>query len=77
MWEQEKMTSEIFPHVVPTPEPPDSLFWCIYAGVAGMNDFSTITKKSNRELEEKQKIVEFIQKNTEKIKSSNHKTTSE
>jgi hypothetical protein len=82
MWEQEKMTSEILPSlsissevVVPAPEPPDSLFWCIYAGVAGMNDYFTITKKSNRELEEKQKIVEFIQKNTEKIKSSNHKTT--
>ena len=63
------------PSVVAPPSPPETLFWCIYSGVFGLNDYSTILKKSNREIEEKHKIIEFIQKNPGKIKKSNHKTT--
>ena len=53
----------------------ESLFWSVFFGVFGMKEYSAIHKKANREMEEKQKIIEFIQKNPEKIKKSNHKTT--
>lgn len=58
------------------PQKTNSLFWCAYISHHGMNDFQIIgTKYQNKELEEKQKMIEFIKKNPQKLKASNHKVT--
>jgi hypothetical protein len=54
----------------------DSLFWCIYIHIYGYNDYTQIGHKyGNSELNEKQKIIEFIKKNSKKIKDSNFKVS--
>lgn len=54
----------------------DSLFWSIFIAHHGMKEYEYIGKKyANRELEEKQKIMEYIKKNPSFIKQMNFKVT--
>lgn len=54
----------------------DSLFWSIFIAFHGMKEYEYIGKKyANRELEEKQKIMEHIKKNPSFIKQMNFKVT--
>lgn len=54
----------------------DSLFWCIYIIIHGYNDYNNIIRNYGvRQLEEKQKIFEFIKENKSKIKNTNYKIT--
>ena len=53
----------------------DTLFWSIFYSV-DPKEYETIYNRfSNRELEEKQKIMEFFKKNSKALKSSNYKVT--
>ena len=54
----------------------DSLFWCIYIIVHGYNDYNNIIRNYGvRQLEEKQKIFEYIKENKLNIKNTNYKIT--
>lgn len=54
----------------------DSLFWTIFIAFHGMKEFEYIGKKyANRELEEKQKIMEHFKKNPSSMKQMNFKVT--
>ena len=58
------------------PEKKDNLFWSIYISIYGYETYHLIERRyQNAELEEKQKIVEFIKKNPNEMKNSNHKIT--
>jgi hypothetical protein len=58
------------------PSQNDTLFWCIYIHVYGYQDYLQIGHKyGNRELNEKQKIIEFMKQNPKKIKDSNFKVS--
>jgi len=58
------------------PKQNDTLFWCIYIIAHGYNDYLQISRNYGvKELEEKQKIFEFIKTNTSKIKNTNYKIT--
>jgi len=47
----------------------DTLFWCMYISSHGLNRFQVIGNKyANAELEEKQKIIEFLKKSPEAVK---------
>ena len=54
----------------------DSLFWSIFIAFHGMKEYEYIGKKyANRELEEKQKIMEHFKKNPSSMKQMNFKVT--
>jgi hypothetical protein len=54
----------------------NKLFWCIYIIVYGYDNFLLINQKyGNKELEEKQMMIEFIKTNTPKWKESNYKVS--
>jgi hypothetical protein len=58
------------------PQRENALFWCAFISFHGMAEYEIIQKKySNQELAEKQKIIEFIKKNPQHLKLSNHKIT--
>jgi hypothetical protein len=58
------------------PQKENSLFWCIYSACYGLDEFHMIgSRYQNRELDEKQKIIQFIKQNPKKLKESNHKVT--
>ena len=59
-----------------TPNKMDSLFWCIYIAVYGYSEYNTIKNHySNKEMEERQKIIDYLKKNPALIKQSNIKIT--
>jgi hypothetical protein len=59
-----------------TPRQFDTLFWCLYIIHHGYNDYTQIAHNYGvRELEEKQKVFEFVKKNTSFIKNTNYKLT--
>lgn len=68
-------------HLCPSPWVPpkgsiDPFFWCIYVAAKGEDEFQKIgTRFQNAELEEKQKVLEFIKSNPSRMKDSNHKVT--
>lgn len=65
-----KMESIIFP------EKMDNLFWSIFISVYGYTEYETIGRcYSNREISEKQNIMEFIKKNPKSLKNMNKKIT--
>jgi hypothetical protein len=54
----------------------DTLFWSIYMAIHGFNEYSQIARNYGvAELNEKQKISEYISKNPELFKHTNHKLT--
>ena len=54
----------------------DTLFWCCYIIAYGYNDYLQIGRNYGvRELEEKQKILEFVKTNSSKVKNTNYKIT--
>jgi hypothetical protein len=58
------------------PQKQNSLFWCVYIAHYGENEFHQIGNRyQNRELDEKQNMIQFIKKNPQKLKESNHKVT--
>ena len=57
-----------------SPRMEDGLFWCVFIAGKSYQDFINIgTKYKNQELQEKQKIIEFIKKTPSCMKSSNMK----
>jgi hypothetical protein len=58
------------------PEKMDNLFWSIFISVYGYTEYDTIGRcYSNREISEKQNIMEFIKKNPNSLKNMNKKIT--
>ena len=62
------------------PNQRDGLFWCIYIIFHGMNEYMMIQNKhKNKEMDEKHKILQYIQNNGQMIKDvskeCNHKIT--
>jgi hypothetical protein len=58
------------------PNKENSLFWSIYILVYGLNDYLQIGQKyGNRELEEKQKMIESFKKHPQSLKQLNHRIT--
>lgn len=58
------------------PKQKDTLFWCIYIFKYGLDSYNMIQHSyGNKILEEKQKIIDFIQQNPKILKSSNVKIT--
>jgi len=57
------------------PRKQDTLFWCMYIAMYGYDEYTLITNHTgNKELEEKQKIMDyFVVKNRGKIRSANKK----
>lgn len=54
----------------------DTLFWCLYIIAHGYKDYIEIDRNYGvKELDEKQKISEFIKTNINKIKNTNYKIT--
>ena len=58
------------------PQKGNSLFWCMFIHVYGHDEFHLIgSRYQNKELEEKQKMIQFIKENPQRIKGCNHKVT--
>jgi hypothetical protein len=58
------------------PRQHDTLFWCLYIIHHGYNDYMQIDRNYGvKELEEKQKIFNFIKANPSKMKNTNYKMT--
>ena len=58
------------------PKQNDTIFWCIYAFIHGQGEYNQIGHSyGNRQLEEKQKIIDYVKKNPKILKSSNLKIT--
>lgn len=58
------------------PRQHDTLFWCLYIINHGYNDYMQIDRNYGvKELEEKQKIFNFIKANPAKMKNTNYKMT--
>lgn len=58
------------------PNKTDSLFWCVYIAVYGYDEYNTIINHYyNKEMEERQKIIDYLKKNPSIIKNSNIKIT--
>lgn len=58
------------------PNKMDTLFWCVFIAVYGYDEYNTITNHYlNREMEERQKIIDHLKKNPSKIKNANVKIT--
>lgn len=63
-----------------SPENTDSLFWCIYIGIYGMDEYNySINEHSkNIEIKEKEKIMNHIKQNSNSLKTSvNHKMSND
>lgn len=75
--EEEEVTNNIIDiNEYIEPKHTDSLFWCIFIIAHGYKEYKQIGHNYGiKELEEKQKILEFIKKNTSAIKSTNYKIT--
>jgi hypothetical protein len=59
-----------------SPTHQDSLFWCIYIAMHGYNDYQQVSRNYGvKELEIKQKIGNYIQSNSSKMKKTNMKMT--
>jgi len=59
-----------------SPTHQDSLFWCIYIAVFGYDDYLQVSRNYGvKELEIKQKVGNWIQKNPSKMKEANIKIT--
>ena len=57
-----------------SPRKEDGLFWCVFIAGKSYQEFLAIESKyKNKELDEKQKIIEFIKKTPSCMKSSNMK----
>lgn len=70
------------PEIIPkeqrafSPKKQDTLFWCAYVANHGEAEYWMIGNKyKNAELSEKQKVVEFIQKDKAAFKTAYHKIT--
>jgi hypothetical protein len=58
------------------PNKQNALFWCVYINVYGYENYMQISNKyGNAELEEKQKMIEFLKKGYSKLKEVNKKVT--
>mgnify|MGYP003342261661 CR=1 FL=1 len=58
------------------PNKMDTLFWCVFIAVYGYDEYNTISNHfSNREMEERQKMMDFLKKKPSLIKNSNVKIT--
>ena len=58
------------------PRQHDTLFWCLYIINHGYNDYMQIDRNYGvKELEEKQKIFNFIKANPSKMRNTNYKIT--
>jgi len=58
------------------PEKMDNLFWSIFIAIYGYAEYESIGRcYSNREINEKQKIMEFIKNNPKALKNTNQKIT--
>jgi hypothetical protein len=58
------------------PKQHDSLFWCLYIIAHGYNDYMQIGHNYGvKELEEKQKVFQYVKTNTSAIKNTNYKIT--
>lgn len=53
----------------------DTIFWSVFYSVDAKEYETIYNRFGNRELEEKQKIMEFFKKNPKSLKSSNYKVT--
>ena len=59
-----------------SPHKPDSLFWCIFIAIHGYDEFLMIHNGyTNRKLEEKQKIMQYVQSHSPQMKEMNVKIT--
>ena len=58
------------------PNKQNALFWCVYINVYGYDNYMQISNKyGNAELEEKQKIIDFLKNGYSKLKEVNKKVT--
>lgn len=58
------------------PKKQNPLFWCIYISIYGYPQYLAIDKKySTTEMEEKQKIIEFLKTSGSKLKQANRRVT--
>lgn len=58
------------------PRQSDTLFWCLYVLHHGINQYNNIGHNYGvKELEEKQRLAEFINNNKSKVKGTNYKVT--
>jgi hypothetical protein len=58
------------------PKQDNTLFWCVFVGIYGYTDYLNIGNKyNNAELEEKQTIMESLQKQPGKLKECNFRVT--
>lgn len=58
------------------PKKNDSLFWCIYISLNGMKEYDHIgCHYGNTEIEEKQKIMDLMRKEPEKMKTTDRRFT--
>ena len=58
------------------PQKHNSLFWCMFIRYNGYDEYVLLGKKyANREIEEKQKMIDSFKKNMQVLKFSNHKVT--
>jgi len=58
------------------PRKPDTLFWCVYIALHGMEEYNQIgLHYGNVEIEEKQKMMELMRKTPNIIKNANKKIT--
>lgn len=59
-----------------TPTQENTLFWSVFIGVYGYNDYMRIGNKyNNEEINEKQQIMEELNKTPKRVKETNHKMT--
>lgn len=58
------------------PNKKDTIFWCLYIANNGMAEYESIGRGySNVEMDEKQKITNFIRSQPSRLKNTNHKVT--
>lgn len=58
------------------PNKPDKLFWCIYVSLYGFKEYDQIgLHYGNKEIEEKQKLIEFMKKDPSILKTSPKRIT--
>jgi hypothetical protein len=70
-WSQPAVTTKYF-----KPKQRDTLFWCMFIAFYGYDEYILIRNHhGNRELEEKQKILDCFKKTPSKIKDANIKVT--
>ena len=66
-----KKSTELF-----TPTQENTLFWSVFIGIYGYNDYMRIGNKyNNEEINEKQQIMEELSKTPKRVKETNHKMT--